>query len=103
MAKNFIELRAKLSPEMQARAAGRAEAMLIETRLQELRKSGPLPQAAANQTTSLIHASISVLERCEAVYVSTLREYVNELGGELKLIASFPDGDIQVHPFVLQE
>jgi hypothetical protein len=44
-------------------------------------------------------AAISKLERREDMYVSTLREYVKALGGELKLVASFPDGDIQVHPF----
>ena len=46
-------------------------------------------------------AAVSKLERREDMYVSTLREYVKALGGELKLVASFPDADIQVHPFEL--
>jgi hypothetical protein len=85
MAKKLSELRAKMSPEAQSRSAARAEAMLVEMQLQELRKQ----------------ATISKLERREDMYVSTLREYVKALGGELKLVASFPDADIQVHPFVL--
>ena len=36
------------------------------------------------------------------MYVSTLRDYIGALGGELKLVASFPDADIQVHPFEAQ-
>jgi hypothetical protein len=32
------------------------------------------------------------------MYVSTLREYIKALGGELKLVASFPDVEIQVVP-----
>ncbi|WP_256735132.1 hypothetical protein [Variovorax sp. dw_954] len=46
-------------------------------------------------------AAVSKLERRDDMYVSTPRDYVMALGGELKLVASFPDGDIQVHPFVL--
>lgn len=33
------------------------------------------------------------------MYVSTLREYIKALGGELKLVAAFPDGEIQGHPY----
>ena len=44
-------------------------------------------------------AAISKLERREDMYVSTLRDYVKALGGELKLVASFPDAEIQAHPF----
>jgi hypothetical protein len=33
------------------------------------------------------------------MYVSTLREYVRALGGELKLVASFPDAEIQIQPY----
>ena len=44
-------------------------------------------------------AAVSKLERREDMYVSTLRDYVKALGGELKLVASFPDAEIQVHPF----
>lgn len=35
MAKKFSELRAKMSPEAQARAAARAEAVLVEMQLQD--------------------------------------------------------------------
>ena len=44
MAKKFSELRAKMSPEAQARAAARAEAMLVEMQLQELRKARKVTQ-----------------------------------------------------------
>ena len=39
MSKKFSELRSKMSPEAQARSAARAEGMLLEMRLRELRKS----------------------------------------------------------------
>jgi len=99
MAKKFGELRAKMSPEAQSRAAARAEALLVEMQLQELRKARNVTQVEVAKAMSVEQASVSKLERRDDMYVSTLREYVKALGGELKLVASFPDGDIQVQPF----
>lgn len=101
MAKKFSELRAKMSPEAQSRAAARAEAMLVEMQLQELRKARHVTQVEVAKAMSVEQAAVSKLERRDDMYVSTLREYVKALGGELKLVASFPDADIQVHPFEL--
>jgi transcriptional regulator with XRE-family HTH domain len=101
VAKKFGELRAKMSPDAQSRAAARAEAMLVEMQLQELRKARHVTQVEVAKAMSVEQAAVSKLERREDMYVSTLREYVKALGGELKLVASFPDADIQVHPFEL--
>lgn len=101
MAKKFSELRAKMSPEAQACAAARAEAMLVEMQLQELRKARKVTQVEVAKAMSVEQASVSKLERRDDMYVSTLREYVKALGGELKLVASFPDADIQLHSFEL--
>ncbi|RRN43407.1 transcriptional regulator [Lautropia dentalis] len=102
MAKKFSELRARMSPDSQARAAARAEAMLLEMQLQELRKARSITQIEVARSMSVEQAAISRLERREDMYVSTLRDYIRALGGELKLVASFPDADIQVHPFEAQ-
>jgi DNA-binding XRE family transcriptional regulator len=99
VAKKFVALRAKMTPEAQARAAARAEAMLVEMQLQELRKSRSATQLDVAHAMGVEQAAVSKLERRGDMYVSTLREYVKALGGELKLVAAFPDGDIQVHPF----
>lgn len=99
MARKFNELRARMSPEAQARAAARAEVMLVEMQLQELRKTRRITQIEVARAMSVEQAAVSKLERREDMYVSTLREYVKALGGELKLVASFPDADIQIHPF----
>ena len=99
MAKKFSELRARMTPEAQARAAARAEAMLVQMQLQELRKTQGVTQVQVAQALGVEQAAVSKLERRDDMYVSTLRQYVQALGGELKLVASFPDGDIQVHPF----
>jgi transcriptional regulator with XRE-family HTH domain len=99
MTKKFSELRAKMSPQAQARSAARAQAMLVEMQLQEVRKARNMTQIEIAKALHVEQAAVSKLERREDMYVSTLREYVKALGGELKLVASFPDADIQVHPF----
>ena len=99
MAKKFSELRARMSPEAQARAAARTEAMLVEMQLQALRMARKVTQLEVAKAMNVEQAAVSKLERREDMYVSTLREYVKALGGELKLVASFPDAEIQVHPF----
>lgn len=99
MAKKFSELRSRLSPVAQARAAARSEAMLLEMQLQELRKARQITQVQVAKAMEVEQAAVSKLERREDMYVSTLRQYVHALGGELKLIASFPDADIQLHAY----
>jgi len=101
MAKKFSELRNQMSPASQARAAAHTEAMLVEMRLQELRRARNATQTRVAQAMSVEQAAISKLEHRDDMYVSTLREYVRALGGELKLVASFPDAEIRVHPFEL--
>ncbi len=97
MTKKFDELRAKLPPEVQARSAAKAEAILVEMQLQELRKSRQVTQVDVARAMNIEQAAVSKLERREDMYLSTLRDYVRALGGELKLVASFPDVTIQVH------
>ena len=99
MTRKFSELRARMSPQARARAAARAEAMLVDMQLQELRKSRKMTQVEVAKAMSVEQAAVSKLERRDDMYVSTLREYVKALGGELKLVASFPDADFQLHSF----
>jgi len=50
MAKKFSELRARMSPEAQARAAARAQAMLVEMQIQERRKARKVTQVEVAKT-----------------------------------------------------
>lgn len=103
MAKKFSELRGKMSPDSQARAAARAEAILVEMQLKDLRKSRTLTQVEMAKVMNVEQATISKIEHRDDMYVSTLSGYVKALGGELKLVASFPDAEIQIHPFELAQ
>ena len=91
-----------MSPEAQARSAARTESMLVEMQLQTLRKSRNVTQVMVAQSMRVEQAAVSKVEHRDDMYLSTLRDYIEALGGTLKLVASFPEGDIQVQPFELR-
>lgn len=73
---------------------GRARVELQkELTLSELRKAREMTQqqlAAALETTQ---PGVSAIERRTDLYLSTLRSYVNALGGDLEILAVFPDAE----------
>ena len=99
MTKKFTELRAKLSPERQARVRERTQEMLKEMPLQELRQARKLSQEAIATVLGAKQASISKLEHRTDMYVSTLRSYIEAMGGTLEIVAQFPDGEVRIKQF----
>ena len=99
MAKNFNTLLAKMSPESQARVQAGANAMLEEIALQELRKALNLTQEQVAEVMQMNQGVVSKMEHQNDIYVSTLRKFVVALGGQLKLVASFPDREVVINQF----
>ncbi|MGH7673264.1 MAG: XRE family transcriptional regulator [Gemmatimonadales bacterium] len=99
MAKKFRDLRARMSPERQKRDHDRAQAMLAEMPLQELRQARQLTQEALAKTLRSNQALVSQLERRADMYVSSLRTYIEALGGELEIVARFPEGAVRITQF----
>jgi transcriptional regulator len=44
-------------------------------------------------------ANVSKIERRADVYISTLRSYVEAMGGELEITAKFPQGAVKIRQF----
>jgi len=44
-------------------------------------------------------AAVSKMERRTDMYISTLRNYIRAMGGELEIIATFPDGQVKIENF----
>ena len=99
MAKKFVELRVKMSAAAQERAAVRTQAMLKEMPLQELRRARGLSQETLAAALHVGQASISKLERRTDMYISTLRSHIRAMGGDLEIVARFPDGEIKISNF----
>jgi DNA-binding XRE family transcriptional regulator len=94
--RNFNELRATMSPERRIRNAAATKVMLAELPLQELRHARELTQATLAETMGCGQDEISKLERRTDVLVSTLRRYVEAMGGRLDIVATFPDGEVRI-------
>ncbi|GAA4333719.1 XRE family transcriptional regulator [Pigmentiphaga soli] len=96
MAKKFSTLRARMSSESQARAAAKARAMLEEMPLNELRQARGLSQQELAERLQVQQPSIAKLEKRTDMYLSTLRSHVEAMGGQLEVIARFPDGEVKI-------
>lgn len=99
MAKSFQTLRDKMSPEAQARAQERTNKMLVELALQDLRKSLDLTQEQVAEAMQMNQAAVSKMEHQSDIYVSTLRKFIEALGGHVKIVASFPDREVVINQF----
>ena len=99
MAKKFRELRLRMAPERQRQAHERAERLLARMPLQELRQARALTQVALAQRLKSTQAQVSKLERRTDMYVSSLRDYVEAMGGALEIVARFPDGAVRITQF----
>ena len=99
MARKFSELRGTMSNARQEQNAERAAAILAAMDLAELRGSFELTQEELAARLSISQSNVSRLERRRDMLVSTLREVVEALGGELHLSAVFPDGTVELLQF----
>lgn len=99
MAKPYKELRAKMSAGARKRADARANTLMQEMPLYELRQARQLSQEQLSRELHVGQANVSKIERRTDVYVSTLRSYVEAMGGELEITAKFPQGEVKINQF----
>src|SRR5215212_10731255 len=99
MAKSFKTLREKMSPESRERAHSKAEELMKEMPLNELRAARKMTQERLAENLNVKQAAVSKLERRADMYVSTLREFISAMGGELEITARFPDGSVRINQF----
>src|SRR3984957_16838657 len=99
MSKPFSTLRKKMSPAAQKVAAEKTQQMLKEMPLNELRQAHQMSQERLAELLSTKQANVSRIERRTDMYISTLRSYIEGMGGELDIIAKFPDGEVYINQF----
>jgi len=99
MAKSYRNLRAKMSPEARAKAKKKAKKMVEEIPLYKLRRAREISQKHLAKLLHVSQAAVSKMERRTDMYVSSLREFIRALGGELEIIAKFPGGKVKTNQF----
>jgi transcriptional regulator with XRE-family HTH domain len=81
-------LPAKRRKKVEARAA---RLVAEELSLRDLRKARARTQVAVAKELGINQESVSRLEKRSDLMLSTLRNYIEAMGGELHLLAEFPD------------
>ncbi|HWC99893.1 MAG TPA: XRE family transcriptional regulator [Candidatus Sulfopaludibacter sp.] len=92
MARNFKELQAKMDPASRADNTQLVREELRRMALEELRSAKQLTQSDMAEMLDVPQSSISRIEQRADMYLSTLRNYIHAVGGELRIQAVFPDG-----------
>ena len=101
MAKSFKVLQDQMSAEARARSEEKSRKLIVEMQLNEMRVARELTQEHLAKLLKVKQASVSKLERRADMYVSTLRDFVRAMGGDLEIIARFPDGEVRISQFNL--
>jgi DNA-binding XRE family transcriptional regulator len=89
---NVNEIIRKLSPAERKKVKERAaEIMAEEMSLRDLRKARKLTQARIAKKLGITQDSVSRLEKRSDLLLSTLRKTVKAMGGDVRIVAEFPD------------
>jgi DNA-binding XRE family transcriptional regulator len=99
MARKFAELVAQMSPESRARSDAIYRQVLAEMPLQELRRALDLTQQQVAASLGINPVAVSKMEGQTDMYVSTLRRFVEAMGGEPRIVARFPEGNVEIGQF----
>jgi len=73
--------------------------LLAELPLAELRRALHLSQEQLAAELDVRQPAIAKMEKRADMYISTLRRFIEAMGGQLEIRAYFPDGDVKINQF----
>lgn len=88
------DLIAQRSPKSQARIRNKAAEKILEIRLRQLREELALSQVQLAEKMGVSQPAIAAIEaRGDELKLSSLKKYVEALGGKLSVTVELPAGD----------
>ena len=97
--KKFTSLRSQMGARARTRSRRRAEELIRVMTLNEMRRTRHITQGTLASAMQTSQSEVSKLEQRTDAYVRTLQSYVRALGGELDIVARFPDGCVLISQF----
>lgn len=92
MAKKLAQIMEEIPIERRNKIEARAKELIAEQMtLRDLRKARELTQERMADFLKIRQDSVSRIEKRTDLLISTLRSYVEAMGGDLQLIVKFPD------------
>ena len=95
----FSALAKGFAPERRARVDAKKVELRAAMALHELRKARAMTQKAIGEALNVNQPAVAKLERRTDMYVSSLRAYIEAMGGRLSIVAQFPQGDVAITNF----
>lgn len=99
MARKFSDLTKDFGPERRERIEEAKAALRQEMELAELRQALALTQSTLAEALGVKQGEISKIENRTDVFVSTLRRFIQAMGGDLEIRAVFPDRAVTIRNF----
>ncbi len=99
MATKWRDIRKTLSPEAEDRIRQSVEAAAGVMTLHQLREARSLTQVNLAKVLNVNQGAVSRMEKRTDMYVSTLRNFIQAMGGQLQVKAIFPEGEVQIEQF----
>jgi len=97
--RNFRELFDVLPADRRRRVEQRVRETIAAMPLDELRRARQMTQARLAESLGVNQGEVSKIEHRTDLYLSTLAEYVEALGGTLEIRAVFPDREVRITQF----
>lgn len=99
MAHKWRDVRGKLSPEREEGIRRRVREETAKLSLHQLRQARSMTQTSMASLLHVNQGAISKMEGRTDMYVSTLRSYIEAMGGHLQIRAVFPEGPVEINQF----
>jgi len=92
--RTWDEFKAQLPQHVQDKINAKFKVTMARLRLGDIREAVGKTQVELAAELGLGQGSVSKIESAADMYLSTLRRYVEALGGELEVLARFPEGTV---------
>jgi len=99
MARKWSEIRGTFSPEQEAEIKRRIDEAVSVMTLYQLREARNLTQVNLANVLEINQGAVSRMEKRADMYVSTLRSFIQAMGGRLQVKAIFPEGEVEIDQF----
>jgi DNA-binding XRE family transcriptional regulator len=99
MSHNWREIRRTLSPEQEEATRQYVKSVVAAVTLNQLREARSLTQASLASVLGINQGSVSKMEKRTDMYISTLRSFIQAMGGQLQIKAVFPEGEVEIEQF----
>jgi ParB-like chromosome segregation protein Spo0J len=95
----FPQLTEGFSPQRQADISRRTALLKEEMALAELQQALQLTHTELAEKLQLQQLVVTNMEQHADTYISHLRQIVEAMGGQLEIVARFPDGEVKITNF----